>query len=287
MIVDAHHHLWDLSRRRYAFLEEPGHEPIRRDFGVEDLAATVAPHDVVETVVVQAAPELSETEELLELTALSPLIGAVVGWIDFDAPDADAAGQIGRLRSHRGGARLAAIRAMAQDHPDPGWLGSDGVARGARAVADAGLACELLIRPPHLKAALRLVRRLPEATFVIDHAGKPPIASGEIASWAQTMRALAREPHTVCKVSGLITEADWGGWTPGQIEPYIDVVAQCFGEDRILFGSDWPVCLVAGDYADVLDVARSGLRGLDPDRVFAANARRVYGLGSATPAARR
>lgn len=276
MIVDAHHHLWRLEWRRYAFLDEPGHEPIRRDFGADDLVATTAPHAVEQTVVVQAAPELAETEDLLELTASIPLLGGVVGWIDFDAEDPGS--QIASLRSHPQGDRLAGVRAMAQDHPDPAWLVSDAVARAARAVGEAGLVCELLIRPPQTKAALELVRRLPEVSFVIDHAGKPPIATGAITPWAAAIAGLAREENTVCKVSGLITEAEWGSWTPADVLPFIDVVAESFGEDRILFGSDWPVCLVAGTYADVVGLARAGLHGLDADRVFAVNARRVYGL---------
>lgn len=275
-IVDAHHHLWDLGERAYRFLDAPAHRPIRRSFGVDELTSTVGPHGVGQTVVIQAAPELGETEQLLKLAASSPLIGAVVGWLDFGA--ADASDQLDRLLSHPHGGLVAGIRAMAQDHPDPNWLASDAVARAAAVVGAAGLVCELLIRPEQAPAALALAGGLPEVRFVIDHAGKPPIATGELEPWATGIRRLAGLPHTACKVSGLITEADWTAWTVDQIAPVVAVVAEAFGEDRILFGSDWPVCLLAGGYADVLDAARRTLAPLPAEKVFAANARRIYNL---------
>jgi L-fuconolactonase len=277
VIVDAHHHLWRLGARRYAFLEEAGMEPIRRDFGVAQLTDAVAGHEVAATVVVQAAPELTETEHLLDIAGSVELIGGVVGWVQLDG--ADVAEQLERLRSHRCGGWLRGVRAMAQDHPDPSWLACAAVVRGVRAVGAAGLVCELLIRAPQAAAALALVRALPEVPFVLDHAGKPPIAhDGDRSAWQASIAALAREGNMVCKVSGLITEAHWDGWTVDEIVPWIEAAAEGFGEDRLMFGSDWPVCLLAGSYGEVVEVARRGLRGLDAGRVFAANARRVYRL---------
>ncbi len=275
-IVDAHHHLWNLERHSYAFLDAPEHEPIRRDFGLGELVATVSPHGVAQTVVIQAAPDVTETETLLELAADTPLIGAVVGWIDFGA--GDAAAQLDTLMAHRHAHWLAGIRAMAQDQADTGWLASDPVARAAAAIGAANLVCELLITPREIVAACELVNRLPGVAFVIDHAGKPPIATGAREPWATAMRELARAPNTTCKVSGLVTEADWHTWTVDQIAPYVALVAEAFGDDRLLFGSDWPVCLLAASYADVVNVAQQTLAGLDADKVLAGNARRVYGL---------
>jgi L-fuconolactonase len=277
VIVDAHHHLWRLGARRYAFLEEDGMEPIRRDFGVAQLTAAAAGHDVAATVVIQAAPELTETEHLLDIAGSVELIGGVVGWVALDG--AEAAGQLERLQAHRCGEWLRGVRAMAQDQPDPSWLASPAVLRGVRAVGAAGLLCELLIRPPQADAALALVRALPEVPFVLDHAGKPPIAGGgDRSAWEASIAAFAREENVVCKVSGLITEARWDAWTAQEIAPWIETAAECFGEDRLMFGSDWPVCLLAGTYGEVVEVARRGLRGLDAGRIFAANARRAYRL---------
>ncbi|MBV8990391.1 MAG: amidohydrolase family protein [Solirubrobacterales bacterium] len=275
-IVDAHHHLWDLDRRSYAFLEPPEYHAIARTFGPADLVAAVGRERVVQTVVIQAAPDVRETDELLDVAAATPLISAVVGWIDFDAND--PAAHLERLLAHQSSRMLVGIRAMAQDHPRADWLSSDAVVRSAAAIGAAGLVCELLIRPRELAAAGALVSRLPSVSFVIDHAAKPPIASGIIDPWGTAIRALASSPNTACKISGLITEANWSSWTTAQIAPFVDIAADAFGEDRLLFGSDWPVCLLAGSYSDPLEVARQTLGGLSPDKIFAANARRTYGL---------
>lgn len=275
-VVDAHHHLWDLGRRPYAFLDPPECQPIRRTFGPSDLTAAATPAGVVQTVVVQAAPDLGETEELLELAATTPLVGAVVGWIDFEAPDPEP--QLQALLAHPRSDRLAGIRAMAQDQPDAEWLATAPVTRAARAIGDAGLACDLLITPREIPAACTLVDRLPGVRFVIDHAGKPPIESGSREPWQTMIAELASVPNTVCKVSGLITESGWDSWTGAQIRPFVETVVEAFGEDRLLFGSDWPVCLLAGGYAEVLTLARDTLAQVSAEKVFAANARRVYGL---------
>jgi L-fuconolactonase len=275
-VVDAHHHLWDLTRRALRFLDIPAHAPIRRTFGPAEMANVMRRHGVEQTVVVQAAPDPAETWELLELAADSPLIAGVVGWIDLDAPDPRA--ELGALLGHPRADRLMGIRAMAQDHPDPDWLASEGPARAAAAIGAAGRVCELLITPREMAAAQVLVERLPEVRFVIDHAAKPSIAAGGLDAWAPGIRRLAAAPHTTCKVSGLITEARWESWTLDDVAPFVDTVVDAFGEDRLLFGSDWPVCLLAGSYSDVLTVARWTLAGLPAEKVFAGNARRVYGL---------
>ncbi len=276
--VDAHHHLWDPDRLELAFLDAPEHEPIRRKFAPAQLAATARPHGVVQTVVVQAAPDVGETEQLLALAGADPLIAGVVGWIDCDA--ADPAAELERLRCRPHGECLVGIRLMAQDHPDPGWLSRSGVRRAARAIGAAGLVCELLIRPPQAAAARSLVAGLPEVSFVVDHAGKPEIAAGRLEPWRSAIRELASVPSVACKISGLITEARWSAWTAAQIAPFVDVVAEAFGSGRLLFGSDWPVCLLAGSYADVVRVADETLAGLPADAVFAGNARRIYGLAA-------
>jgi L-fuconolactonase len=192
-----------------------------------------------------------------------------------------AEAQLSWLRAQPGGRLLAGVRAMAQDHPDPEWLAGDRVAAAVAAVGRAEMVCDLLITPRELTAAAALVARSPEVVFVIDHAAKPPIASGHLEPWAAGLRALAELPNTVCKISGLVTEASWDSWTVAEIAPYVDVAAQAFGPDRLLFGSDWPVCLLAAAYEDVIGLARETLAGQPADAVFAATARRVYGLEAA------
>lgn len=275
-VIDTHHHVWDPDRRVYGFLQEPANAPIRRAFDERDLAQAVRPHGVVQTIAVQAAPALEETEELLELALESSLIGGVVGWLDLD--DSDTEGQLRRLFTHSGATRLVGIRAMAQDHPDPDWLARTAVRRAMGVIAEAGLVCELLVRPPQLRAARALVQGLPDATFVLDHGAKPDIAAGSLHPWATAIGELARCENLVCKVSGLVTEAVWDGWSASAIKPYVEVLAGAFGPRRLMFGSDWPVCLLAGSYADVITLARATVGGLDDDAVFAATARRVYRL---------
>ncbi|HWE10810.1 MAG TPA: amidohydrolase family protein [Solirubrobacteraceae bacterium] len=275
-LVDAHHHLWDLARCDLPFLNVPVNEPIRRTFGPQEMGDVMRRHGVEQTVVVQAAPDPTETWELLDVAAGSPLIGGVVGWIDLDAPDPQA--ELDALLDHPARDRLVGIRAMAQDHPDPDWLASEGPARAAAAIGAAGRVCELLITPREMTAAQSLVERAPNTRFVIDHAAKPPIATGRLEGWAEGIRRLAGLPHTACKVSGLISEADWRRWTVDDVAPFMDTVAGAFGEDRLLFGSDWPVCLLAGSYCEVLTVARETLAGLPAEKVFAGNARRIYAL---------
>lgn len=281
-MIDAHHHLWNLDRRALPFLDLPGHEPLQRSFGVDDLSAAAAPYAVTATVAVQAATDPAETVELLEEAERTPLVAGVVGWLDLDAADIGSA--LDGLLAHPAGRRLVGLRAMAQDHARAGWLASEPVAHAAAAIGARGRVCELLITPRETAAAAELVEGLPEVGFVIDHAGKPPIAAGAeaVAAWAPGIRRLGAAPNTVCKVSGLITEADWRTWSPEAVAPVVATVVEAFGEDRLLFGSDWPVCLLAGDYGAVVALARATLSALPADKVFDANARRVYGLADLT-----
>lgn len=173
------------------------------------------------------------------------------------------------------------IRHQVQGEPDPRWLVRPDVTRGLSAVADAGLVYDLLVTPHQLPAAVEAAARLPELTFVLDHLGKPPIASGELEPWAGEIRRLAALPNTVCKLSGLVTEADWTSWSVADLVPYADTVLDAFGPGRLMFGSDWPVCLLASDYVEVIDVAESLVSAvsLAEDReVFGGTAIRTYGL---------
>ena len=278
--VDAHHHLWDPARRAYPWMGDDL-APIRRRFGPEDLDAAAAPHGIAHTVVVQTVSSLEETEELLAVAATSARVAGVVGWVDLAAPD--VAGQLAALRAAPGGGTLVGIRHQVHDEPDPDWLLRDRVLDGLATVAAAGLVYDLLVRERELPAARVVAERLPELTLVVDHLAKPRIREGAMEPWAGDLAALARHPNVACKVSGLVTEADWTAWTPAQLVPYVAHAAEVFGPERLLFGSDWPVCLLAAGYAEVVAAAtealgRAGLGPAEREAVLGANARRLYRL---------
>jgi L-fuconolactonase len=277
--IDAHHHVWELARRPHAWLDGSEMAAIRRDFTLTDLAPQAKAAGVGRTVLVQVLSDLAETAEFLVLAGESGLVAGVVGWADLTSvtlPETLAA-----LRSGPGGARLAGIRHLAQSEPDPRWLARPDVRRGLRAVAGAGLVYDLLTLPGQLPAAIDTVRALPGLTFVLDHLSKPPIASGELEPWAALVRELAAEPNVYCKLSGMVTEADPKRWTVAGLRPYAEVVLDAFGPSRVMFGSDWPVCLLAASYADVVSAAEQLTDGLDPDeqaQVFGGTAARAYRL---------
>lgn len=276
--VDAHHHVWDLAVRDQDWITGPEMAAIRRNFGVADLMPVAAAADIDTTVVVQTVTVPAETPELLALAEAEPLIGGVVGWVDLTADD--VADRLSALRAGPGGRWLRGIRHQVQGEPDPRWLCRADVRRGLRAVADAGLVYELLTLSHQLPAAIETVRALPDLEFVLDHCSKPLIASGELEPWATDLRALASSGWVSCKLSGLVTEAG-SSWSVEQLQPYADVVLSAFGAERVLVGSDWPVCLLAASYGDVMGTAEalcSRLSDAERDAVFGANARRIYAL---------
>ncbi|MBB4907726.1 L-fuconolactonase [Actinophytocola algeriensis] len=273
MIIDAHHHLWeDLTRRDYGWLAGLG--AIRRPYTVDDLAE-VTPAD--RTILVQTVPTVEETEEFLATAAATPLIAGVVGWLDLTTPD--VADRIAALREAPGGDTLVGIRHPAQGEADPDWLRRPDVVRGVRAVAEAGLTFDVLVLPPQHQAAIALADAVPGARLVLDHAGKPAIAAGGYAPWAGFLTELAARPNVFCKLSGLVTEADWTKWTVEDLRPYAAHVLTSFGPDRVMFGSDWPVCELAATYAQVYGSARTVTSDLSPseqDEVFGGTATRAY-----------
>jgi L-fuconolactonase len=281
--VDAHHHLWpDPSPADYPWMTDDL-AAIRRPFTTADLAPLLAANGIDRTVLVQTRASLDETTTFLATAAETPFIAGVVGWVDLTAPDVSEA--IERLRFQPGGDRLVGIRHQVHDEPDPDWLRRPDVRRGIAAVGSAGLAYDLLVRTRELPAAAETVRILPEVRFVVDHLAKPPIHDGGAAeaAWADAMLPFAGLDNTWAKVSGLVTEADWTSWTPADLADPIRVAVNVFGPDRLLFGSDWPVCLLAASYERVVEAAKTGLEaaGLDDGemvRVFGANAIEVYGL---------
>jgi L-fuconolactonase len=270
VIVDAHHHFWDPTRREYPWMGDDM-APIHRAFGPQDLRPLLADNGVDRTVLVQTLSSLDETRELLQIAAANDFVGGVVGWVDLTS--ATVADTIASLV----GDLLVGIRHQVHDEPDPRWLLRADVQRGIAAVGEAGLVYDLLVRTRELPAALETVRRHREISFVIDHAAKPRIAGGSWdAEWEKELAPFADEPNVACKLSGLVTEADWRSWTPAQLEPYVKRVVSWFGAQRCIFGSDWPVCLLAASYTQVLDTMQQ-LVGLD-DWIFGRTAVRCYGL---------
>jgi L-fuconolactonase len=279
MIIDAHQHFWDPATREHAWLDDL--PALRRRLGPGDYRQVAAPQGVEASVLVQVLNDVTETEEFLALAAAPselPVAG-VVGWVDLCAPD--VAAEIARLRARPGGHLLVGVRHLVQDEPDPGWLDRPDVRRGLRAVGDAGLVYDLLVRPPQLPAALRLTGDLDQVPFVLDHAAKPRIAQHELEPWATQIGQLAARPNVTCKVSGLVTEAAPGA-PPADFAPYLGVLVESFGPARLMFGSDWPVCLLAAPYDEVLGLVRDLLaRLLSPaelESFFISNARATYRL---------
>jgi L-fuconolactonase len=285
VIVDAHHHLWDPARRPYPWMTGDFAVLLeRRD--VADLRALAVPAGVTATVAVQAAATEQETADLLgQASASGGLVTGVVGWVDLTA--ADAAERIAALRERPGGERLVGIRHPVQDEPDPEWLLRADVRRGLRAVAEAGLAYDLLLLPRHLRAARAVVEALPDLAFVVDHGAKPPIADGAWEPWSTDLAALAAQERVHCKLSGLVTEAPWDAWREAGTLRYARRLVELFGPERLMFGSDWPVCTLAASYAEVLELARAALADLsasERDAVLGGTACRFYRLPARQPA---
>jgi len=275
MVVDAHHHLWDPAHRDYPWMAGDALAPIRRRFDAGDLKPLLDANGIERTVVVQTVSSQEETREFLQTAAENDFIAGVVGWVDLT--DRSVAKTLAELKQSETGRFLVGVRHQVHDEPDPEWLLRDDVQRGIAAVGEAGLVYDVLVRTRELPAALEAVKRHAGMRFVVDHAAKPRIAAGSWdAAWEKALAPLAEHANVTCKLSGLVTEADWKSWTPEQLEPYVNRVLAWFGPDRCMFGSDWPVCLLAAPYGDVVEVMRS-IAG-DDANLFGETATRVYGL---------
>jgi L-fuconolactonase len=285
-IVDAHHHVWDLSVRAQPFLDQPELAPLRRNFLLSDLEPLAAAEGVTSTVVVQTVTEPDETPEMLELAAGSDLVAGVVGWVDLEAPGtADA---IGGLRELPGGDLLVGIRHPVLIEPDSDWLTRPAVLRGLADVAAAGLVYDVVVMPRHLPAAIAAAAAMPQLTFVLDHLGNPEIGAEVDPSWADAFGAFAALPNTAGKFSGFLGEPAPGPAGPaparGQtahLRPYYEIALDGFGPERLMFGSDWPVSTMTVGYSGVLAAARSltgDLSSAEKTAIFLDTAQRTYRL---------
>jgi L-fuconolactonase len=255
-------------------------ERIARDFLPGDLADVARPHGIGGSVAVQARQSLVETHWLLELAAADPFVRGVVGWVDLRDPDVAATLEPLSRRE-----RFVGVRHVVQDEPDPKFLLEPDFVRGLGHLHAFGLTYDLLLFPPQLPAAVELAGLLPEQPFVLDHLAKPQITLGpaapEFASWRREIEALARHPNVSCKLSGLVTEAAWCRWRREDFTPYLDVALAAFRPDRLMFGSDWPVCLLSGDYAAVVDIVTTFIGTLaegEREAILGGTAARFYGL---------
>jgi L-fuconolactonase len=272
MQIDAHHHLWTLARGDYGWLT-PDLAPIYRDFSLADLAPHLASAGIEGTILVQAAPTEAETMFLLDIAESAEVVRGVVGWTDFDAVDA-----VPRIDALAARKRLVGLRPMVQDIADDDWLLGPALAPLLRAMAGYGLVFDALVKPRHLPRLLRVIDSHPDLQFVLDHCGKPMLATGEIAAWQRDIALLAERPNIVCKLSGLATEAA-PNWQIADLREAVDHVLVWFGPQRLLWGSDWPVVDLAGGYANWFAAAKALLADLSLDEkadVFGNNAARIY-----------
>jgi L-fuconolactonase len=276
MTIDAHHHLWKYTAADYGWIA-PDQNVIRRDFLPADLEPLMHHFGIEGTVAVQARQTLEETAWLLGLSERHPLIRGVVGWV----PLTDGAGVKRSLEKFAGNRRLRGVRHVVQDEPDPRYILRKDFNEGVSALHGFGLRYDILVFERQLPAAIEFVDRHPNQTFILDHIAKPRIKEKIISPWDRNMRELAKRQNVYCKLSGMVTEADTQRWTPRDLQPYIDVVLAAFGPRRIMYGSDWPVMLLAGDYMrwhGTVTNAIAKLSKAEQDRIMGGTAAQAYGI---------
>ncbi|SRR5579871_5904212 len=276
MRLDAHQHFWKYSSADYGWITNEM-AVLKRDFLPQDLRALIA--DAFDgSVAVQAQQSVDETRWLLSLAEENSFIRGVVGWVDLCSPALRD-----QLAEFQGNRRLVGLRHVVQAEPDDEFMLRPEFRRGIAQLADFGLAYDLLLYPRHLPVAAKLVAEFPRQTFVLDHIAKPGIAAGVLEPWRRDIAALAAFPNVSCKLSGMVTEARWSGWTAADFAPYLDTVLEAFGPDRLMIGSDWPVCTVAGDYGAVMNIVSGYIAKLtagERNAILGENCARVYRIAA-------
>jgi L-fuconolactonase len=275
MHIDAHQHFWKYEPKEYGWIDD-SMAALRRDFLPADLKPELERSGFQGCVAVQARSTVEETRWLLDLAEQASFILGVVGWVDLRSPHLQS-----ELGSFKGKAKLVGVRHVVQDEPDERFLLQPDFLRGIAMLEEFDLAYDILIYTKHLPVAAEFVKRFPRQRFVLDHLAKPPIKSGALEPWTRDIRALAAFPNVYCKVSGMVTEADWRNQKPADMRPYLDVVFDCFGVSRLMIGSDWPVCTVAGSYSRVMDLVKNyiGKRSAEEkNAVLGGNAAKFWRL---------
>lgn len=273
-MIDAHHHLWRYDPESYGWIGGTM-EVLKRDYLPDELLAEAANAGVDGTIAVQARQTVEETRWLLELAESNPLICGVVGWFDLRSEELGS-----QLQEFSSSGKLVGVRHVLQDEA-PGFMLDPAFLRGIGQLQSAGLAYDLLVYPHQMEEAVRLVDMFPDQVFVLDHMAKPPVRSGVTDQWLAQMEALAGHPGVWCKISGLVTEADPGGWSYEGLVPFLEAAKALFGTDRIMVGSDWPVCRLAAEYGEVMEIPRRFFADVgsgEQSRVFVKNALVCYGL---------
>jgi len=277
MRVDSHQHFWKVARGDYGWLTPKDHPAICRDFGPKDLEPLLRDARIDRTVLVQAAPAIAETDYLLDLARRTPIVGGVVGWVDFLAEDAPAS--ITRLAA---GGNLVGLRPMIQDIADDRWMLSPKLAPAIAAMEEANLVFDALVKPRHLPVLADFLAQHPKLRVAIDHGAKPNIASGNLMSWRTGMREIARTSHAFCKLSGLVTEAG-RSWSVASLQPCVDILLETFAPDRLMWGSDWPVLNEASDYLSwvrAAEILTERISASERDAIFGGTAASFYGIAS-------
>jgi L-fuconolactonase len=275
MRIDAHQHFWIYSPEEYGWIDD-SMQAIRRNFLPEDLTSDLQRNGFGGSVAVQARQTLDETRHLLSLADQNSHVLGVVGWVDLRSPDVRS--QLSEFTNHP---KFVGVRHIVQSEPDDRFLLRDDFMRGIAILEEFDLAYDILIYTQHLPVTAEFVARFPRQRFVLDHMAKPPIKAGQIGDWTEGIRRLAQFPNVFCKLSGLVTEADWQRWKPEHITPYLDVAFEAFGSERLMIGSDWPVCLVAATYTTAMNVVQNWLRQFPPETqaaVLGENAQRFWKL---------
>ena len=273
LIVDSHQHFWQVGRFDYPWMT-PEVDVLCHDYLPGQLEPILQDNGVHQTVLVQASNSVAETQWLLSLADQNPFIAGVVGWVDLQS--ADVGRQLDDLAAHP---KFKGVRHLVESEPADDWLSQESVLRGLRELSSRGLSYDLLVHRRHLKYAKTAINECPDLRFVIDHLAKPPIARDEIDEWARDLKPMASARNVWCKLSGLVTEASWTSWRVEDFIPYVDKALEYFGPQRMMFGSDWPVCSLAASYEQVLELFQTLLADLsegDRESIFAKNASEFY-----------
>ena len=279
MRLDAHVHFWRYNEAEYEWIGD-SMAAIRRDFLPPDWREVAGTLGFDGLIAVQARQTFEETQWLLELADEHPQVAGVVGWADLRSPALDD--QLDILADHT---KLVGLRHIVQSEPDPNYMLDDLFLRGIARVGHHDLVYDILIVARQLPAAIEMVGHFPRQRFVLNHIAKPDIRAGEMEPWASNLHRLAEHEHVWCKLSGMATESDWAGWTPDDLHAYLDVVLDAFGHERLMIGSDWPVCLVAGSYARVMGVVMAWMHTLPEDAqrgILGENCARAYGVAASS-----
>lgn len=275
-VIDAHQHFWELGRFNYDWLNADPLEPIRRTYLPADLKTHLDATGVDQSIFVQTQHNVEENRWVLQFCEDNDFLAGMVGWVDLASSDCEA-----QVEEFNDNPYFVGVRHVTHDEPDDDFIIRDDVINGLRVLEKQSVPFDLLFFVKHLKHAQTLAKALPGLPMVIDHLAKPEIKDGRLDNWEDNFRAAAKFPNVYCKISGMVTEADWQNWKPADLKPYVEIALEVFGPDRCMYGSDWPVCELAGSYEQVIGAAREVLSSLsetEQAQVFGGTAKKFYGL---------